>query len=92
MARAKREREAPSVPAKSITTWDTLADLIAGVAGPRPRGSVTAQEVAARTGLSRCYCASRLNARVAAGELIAIDYLTEDRKRGRCYVRARGRH
>lgn len=73
---------------KSLTTWDALADLLAGAVAPRPRDSVTAAEVAARTGLSRCWCSERLNARVTAGELTAVEYLTENRKRAKCYVKA----
>lgn len=86
MAGPLGKRKAASVPAQSVTAWDALADLIANVAGPRPRDSVTAQELSKRTGLSRVHCANTLRERAEAGKLRAVEYRTGEGRRGKCYV------
>ena len=68
------------------SVWDLLADEIAKAPQPRPADSVTAEEFAAKTDYSVTQANRKLRDLVAAGRLKAQPYLTENRKRGVCYV------
>ena len=70
-----------------VTIDEWLKAVAEAVPGQRPADSITADEVAVRTGYAVEYCRSIL---ARNPDLVAVEFMTENRRRAKCYVRKVG--